>query len=716
MASRRGFARRLTAVRRLLPGRPAPLGAVPDAGGTNFAVHSDIAEAVAICIFESDGTETQWWLGARTGSIHHGYVTNVPPGTRYGLRVEGPWDPSEGLWCNSAKLLIDPYAHAIVGRVEWDRAVYGYQVQDPNLPEPHDSAPFVPRCLVVDQTFDWADDARPRHPWSETVIYETHVRALTMLHPEVPEPLRGTYLGLASPPVVDHLERLGITAVELLPVQQFVHDHALIRRGLRNHWGYQPIGYFAPHGEYAASGDAGDQVTEFKQMVQTLHGAGIEVILDVVYNHTGESHHLGPNLAFRGIDNPAYYRLSDEDRRHYLDFAGTGNTINTDHPAVLRMIADSLRHWATTYHVDGFRFDLATTLARHRLEFDPAGPFLGLVHQDPVLNDLKLIAEPWDVGPGGYRLGAFPAEWREWNDRYRDTVRDFWRGKSGIVGDLASRISGSSDAFRHGDKRPATASVNFVTSHDGYTLRDLVSYERRHNEANGEGNRDGHHDNRSWNSGVEGTTDDAEIVELRMRRRRAMIATLLISQGVPMLLGGDEIGRTQHGNNNAYAQDNEVSWYDWESADHDFAAYVAHLVRLRRDHPVLRRAAWLRGLPAEGSSLEDVGWFAADGGVMTIERWRDPRLQSLTVFLNGMGLTTAADEPADTADSSFLVMLNAASRAVTFTVPGGLGVGGWNAVVDSSDADPGDIAELHDGAQVTVEPFGVVALMQTAHL
>ncbi len=701
---------------RLLPGRPSPLGATPDGAGTNFAVHSDIAEALAVCVFAPDGTETEYWLNARTGSTHHGYLTDVGPGTRYGIRVEGPWIPHEGLWCNAAKLLIDPYAGAIDGNVQWDRAVYGFQVQDPDRAEPRDSAPFMPKCIVVDHAFDWGDDSPPRRPWAETVIYETHVRSLTRLHPEVPEELRGTYLGVGSAPIIDHLSALGVTAVELLPVHQFIHDHSLVRHGLRNHWGYQPINFFAPHHEYTASATPGDQVVEFKQMVKELHRAGIEVILDVVYNHTGESHHLGPNLAYRGIDNPAYYRLSDEDPRHYLDFTGVGNTINTDHPAVLRMIADSLRHWVETYHVDGFRFDLATTLARHRLEFDPAGPFLNLVHQDPVLNQVKLIAEPWDVGPGGYRLGGFPSEWREWNDRYRDTVRDYWRGAPAVLGEFASRLTGSSDIFADGGRRPPTASINFITSHDGYTLVDLVSYERKHNEANGQQNQDGHGDNRSWNTGVEGPTDEASISELRDRRRRSLIATLLLSQGVPMLLGGDELGKTQRGNNNAYAQDNDISWYDWANADPAFVDFVAALVALRRDHPVFRRRAWLRGAPAAGSQLDDIAWMAPDGKHMTMKDWESDYSKAVMIFLNGGALTAADANGQTTKDDSFLLMLNAGHSAIEFTIPSDLGVEGWRTVVDTARPDAAPAGEFHDGAKVTLAPFGLRVLIQAVRL
>ncbi len=687
---------------RLLPGRSTPLGANYDGHGTNFAVHSDIAEAVAVCVFSEDGEETQYWLDAHTGSIHHGYLTDVNPGTRYGLRVAGPWAPSRGLWCNPAKLLIDPYANAVDGTVSWDRAVYGFQVHDMDLAEPHDSAPFVPKGIVVDHSFDWGQDAPPRRPWHETVLYETHVRAISMLHPDVPAELRGTYLGLAAEPVVAHLLKLGVTAVELLPVHEYVHDHALDRHGLRNHWGYQPIAYFAPHHEYAASPRAGDQVTEFKQMVKTLHEAGLEVILDVVYNHTGESHDLGPNLAFRGIDNPAYYRLSDEDRRHYLDFSGVGNTINTDHPATLRMIADSMRHWVETYHVDGFRFDLATTLARSGLEFDPAAPFLHLVHQDPVLNRVKLIAEPWDVGPGGYRLGGFPVEWREWNDRYRDTVRDYWRGTPGTLRDMARRVTGSADIFGHAHRRPPTASINFVTSHDGFTLADLVSYERKHNAANRQNNEDGHNDNRSWNTGVEGPTDDPEIVTLRDRRRRSLFATLLLSQGVPMVLGGDELSRTQHGNNNAFAQDNETSWYHWDETDTAFLEFAAHAIAVRRDNAQFRQTSWLQGAPREVDGPDDVAWFTPTGRRMGVADWESDRSMALTIHFS------SADSPTG---PPAMVMLNGDPESARFAVPAPAR-GRWRVRLDTAAHDGRSSLRAMAGDVVIVQGFGLVVLEQ----
>ncbi|HSF87115.1 MAG TPA: glycogen debranching protein GlgX [Acidimicrobiia bacterium] len=681
---------------RLLAGTPHPLGATYDGRGTNFAVHSDIAESIAVCLFDETGAETQYWLSQRSGSTHHGYLTEVGPGTRYGLRVEGPWSPADGFWCNPNKLLIDPYAHTIDGNVEWDRAVYGFLVQDPDAAEPHDSAPFIPHSVVVDHDFDWGDDRPPATPWSDTILYETHVKAITQLHPDVPAELRGTYLGLASPPVVEHLVGLGVTAVELLPVQQFVHDHALVRRGLRNHWGYQPIGFFAPHHEYAST--PGAQVREFKTMVRQLHRAGLEVILDVVYNHTGESHHLGPNLCHRGVDNQTYYRLSDEDPRHYLDYSGVGNTINTDHPATLRMIADSLRHWVETYHVDGFRFDLATTLARHRLAFDPGAPFLQLVHQDPVLNRVKMIAEPWDVGPGGYRLGGFPPPWREWNDRYRDTVRDFWRTKRGSIGEFASRLTGSADVFRHEDVRPATSSINFVTSHDGYTLVDLVSYEAKHNHANGQDNQDGHSDNRSWNTGVEGETDDPAVTDLRQRRRRSLYATLLLSQGVPMLLGGDELGRTQRGNNNAYAQDNEISWYDW-SGDAGFLEFARRVIALRRASAVFTNPQWLTG-HERSDNVRDVEWIAPTGEHMTMSDWERPTTHAVGMLMHG----PAAEPDAD----SMLVLCNAGHDAIVFRMPIGNG-DSWTELLDTAVPDQQERAVAPDGT-VEVAGFGLIVL------
>jgi isoamylase len=597
-------------------------GAHAEGDGVRFAVFSSVADGVDVCVFDEGGRETRHPLELGDGGVWHGHVPGAGHGTRYDFRFHGPWDPGAGLRCNAAKLLLDPYARAVSGGVEWHPAVDG--------DDPTDSAPYVPRSVVSDEPFEWGDDRPPRTALADSVIYEAHVKGLTYLHPDVPEPLRGTYSGVAHPAVIEHLQGLGVTAVELLPVHQFVHDGALVSRGLRNYWGYQPIGYFAPHNEYAA---AGDVVAEFKQMVRALHAAGLEVLLDVVYNHTAEGNQDGPTLCLRGLDNPAYYRLA-EDRRYYVDDTGVGNTLDTHRPAALRLVMDSLRYWAQEMHVDGFRFDLAATLGRGASDFDPSGAFLDAVGQDPVLSEVKLIAEPWDWG--GYDLGDFPAGWSEWNGRYRDTVRDFWRATPGTLADFATRLTGSSDLFGHG-RRP-TASINLVTVHDGFTLNDLVSYDAKHNEANGEGNRDGNDDNRSWNCGAEGPTDDPSVLELRARQRRNLLATLLLSDGVPLLLGGDELGRTQRGNNNAYCQDNEISWVDWTQADRDLFEFVARVCRLRREHDVFRRtrffaAGELRWLRPDGQPMEAADWsnpgaraVAAGGadGLLLVNAWWEP--------------------------------------------------------------------------------------------
>jgi isoamylase len=597
-------------------------GAHTEDDGVSFAVFSSVADGVDVCVFDDGGRETRHPLELGDGGIWHGHVAGAGHGTPYGFRVHGPWDPSAGLRCNAAKLLLDPYARAVQGGVEWQAAVNG--------DDPTDSAPYVPRSVVSAESFEWGDDRPPRTALADSVIYEAHVKGLTYLHPDVPEPLRGTYAGVAHPAVIEYLQRLGVTAIELLPVHQFVHDGALVARGLRNYWGYQPIGYFAPHNEYAASGDA---VAEFKQMVRTLHAAGLEVLLDVVYNHTAEGSQDGPTLCFRGLDNPAYYRLAD-DRRYYVDDTGVGNTLDTHRPAALRLVMDSLRYWAQEMHVDGFRFDLAATLGRGASDFDPSGAFLDAVGQDPVLSEVKLIAEPWDWG--GYDLGDFPAGWSEWNGRYRDTVRDLWRGAPGTLGDFATRLTGSSDLFGH-DRRP-TASINLVTVHDGFTLNDLVSYDAKHNEANGEDNRDGNDDNRSWNCGAEGPTDDPSVLELRARQRRNLLATLLLSEGVPLLLGGDELGRTQRGNNNAYCQDNEISWIDWTAADRDLLEFVARVCRLRREHDVFRRTRFF--------AAGELRWLRPDGQRMQAADWCDPGARAVAVGgTDGLLLVNAWWEP-----------------------------------------------------------------------
>ncbi|MDH3680480.1 MAG: glycogen debranching protein GlgX [Acidimicrobiia bacterium] len=689
-------------------GDPAPLGATWDGSGTNVAVYSESAMMIELCLFDADGVETRLELPEHTASVHHGYFPGIGPGQRYGFRVHGHWDPGAGLRTNPAKLLIDPYARAIEGEVRWGPAVYGHRIDDPNAPSHLDSAAHVPKCVIVDPAFDWDDDAPPRTPTHRTVIYETHVRGLTMKHPGVPPELRGTYAGMACPAVVDHLIELGVTAVELLPIHHFLPEGFLVERGLTNYWGYSTVGFFAPHAAYSASGVGGQQVTEFKHLVKTLHRAGIEVLLDVVYNHTTEGNELGPTLSLRGIDNPTYYRLVESDRRHYLDFTGTGNSLNVRHSASLQLVMDSLRYWVTEMHVDGFRFDLAATLARNLYDVDRLATFFDLIHQDPIVNRTKLIAEPWDVGPGGYQVGNFPPLWSEWNARFRDGIRDFWRGTPGTLADFAHRFTGSSDLYETTGRRPS-ASINFVTAHDGFTLADLVSYDHKHNEANQEGNADGHDDNRSWNGGVEGPTTEPSVMENRRRRARSMIATLLLAQGIPMLSGGDEIGRTQLGNNNAYCQDNEVSWYDWDRADDAMLAFTQKLLRLRAAHPVFRRRRFFEGRRVMGSSLDDIGWFRPDGRPMSEDDWQVGHAKALTVFLNGNALGPEGPTLDRTVDHSFLVLCNASDEPLVFTVPAGLGGAAWRVVVDTSD-DESDDELLATAGDWKVEAWALVLL------
>ena len=699
------------------PGRPFPLGATWDGRGTNFSLFSENAERVDLCLYGDDGTETCVPLTERTAFNWHGYVPDVGPGRRYAFRVHGPYDPARGHRFNPAKLLIDPYAKAIEGDVGWHEAnVLPYVpdgTDDADLePDDEDDAAAIPRSVVVDPGFDWEGTSRPRTDWHETVIYETHVKGFTKVHPEVREDLRGTYAGLASEPAIAYFQDLGVTAVELLPVHHFVDELHLVEKGLTNYWGYSSIGYFAPHAAYAATGTRGEQVREFKGMVKALHRAGIEVILDVVYNHTAEGNHLGPMLSFRGVDNASYYRLMPDDPRHYMDFTGTGNSLNPVHPSVLRLIMDSLRYWAVECRVDGFRFDLASALARELYDVDRLAAFFDVIHQDPVLSQVKLIAEPWDVGPGGYQVGNFPVLWAEWNGLYRDSVRDFWRGH-GNVGELASRISGSSDLYAS-DGRSPSASINFVTAHDGFTLADLVSYEQKRNEANGEENRDGTDDNRSWNSGVEGPTDDPGVNELRERRMRSFLATLLLSQGVPMLLGGDELARTQHGNNNAYCQDNELSWFDWEPGERSerTRAFTKRLLALRREHPVFRRTRFLAGAETLGSGLPDVWWFRPDGRRMTQRDWASPDAKTLGVFLNGREIGTRTPTGEIVEDDSFLLLLNAGGEPVEFLLPPRRFGRRWLFELSTAEPERGDGAAFAARAPVTLPPHSLLLLQR----
>jgi len=670
------------------PGQAYPLGATFDGSGTNFALFSEVAERVKLCLFDGDA-ETRVELTEVDAHVWHGYLPSVQPGQRYGYRVHGPWDPARGLRCNPTKVLLDPYAKATHGEIDWDRSLFGYDFGDPDSRNDEDSAGHMMLGVVVNPFFDWEGDRRPGYLYSESVIYEAHVKGLTQLHPEVPAELRGTYAGLAHPAITEHLLRLGVTAVELMPVHQFVQDDNLLQKGLRNYWGYNTLGFFAPHADYASRRDEalpGQQVQEFKQMVKTLHAAGIEVILDVVYNHTAEGNHLGPTLSFKGIDNPAYYRLVEDDQRYYMDYTGTGNSLNVRHPHSLQLIMDSLRYWATEMHVDGFRFDLAAALAREFYDVDRLATFFELVQQDPVVSQLKLIAEPWDVGPGGYQVGGFPPQWTEWNGRFRDTVRDFWRGQPSL-GDFASRLAGSSDLYENSGRRPF-ASINFVTAHDGFTLWDLVSYDEKHNEANGEDNKDGADDNRSWNHGVEGPTDDPEILAERARTQRDLLATLVLSQGVPMLSHGDELGRTQQGNNNTYAQDDELSWVHWDEADLPLLEFTSSLIRLRREHPTFRRRRFFTGTaqPATGSAtaerLDDIVWLHLEGRPMGEGDWDEPASQVLGMYLNGQGIAGTDSRGERIVDDHFLLYFNADGE-VRATLPPEEYATAWDVVIDT---------------------------------
>ncbi len=678
----------------LWPGRPHPLGATWDGHGVNFAVFSERAEAIELCIFDARGRREvmRTRLPERTDFVWHGYLPDAVPGTLYGYRAQGPYRPDQGQRFNANRLLLDPYARAVVGKLRWTDAHFGYKVGAPRTDltfDWRDNAPAMPKCRVTDPAFDWEDDRHPDISWSDSVFYELHVKGFTARLAGIPAALRGTYAGLASAPAIAHLRALGVTAVELLPIQSFADDRDLVQRGLRNYWGYNTLGFFAPDARYAATDDP---VHEFKAMVKALHRAGIEVILDVVYNHTAEGNHLGPTLSFRGLDNAAYYRLTSGDLRHYMDYTGCGNTLNTMHPKVLRLIMDSLRYWVEEMHVDGFRFDLASTLAREAHAYDPFGAFLDIVHQDPVLARTKLISEPWDLGEGGYQVGNFPVGWTEWNAKYRDAVRAYWKGDGGLIGDLAYRLTGSSDLYAHNGRRPR-ASMNFITAHDGFTLHDLVSYERKHNEENGEGNRDGADHNLSWNCGVEGPTDDAEVNALRARQKRNLLATLLLSQGVPMLVAGDEMGRTQHGNNNAYCHDNETSWLDWTHSrdDRHLLAFVTHVLRLRREHPVFRRRGFFEQGPLPDGA-RNVRWFGPDGLEMGDYEWHQGFARCLGMYLAGDAIGEADPRGVPVVDDNFLLLMNAHHEPIPFVLPGFRSNMRWRIAIDTSQDTPADDA------------------------
>ncbi|MEU9419967.1 glycogen debranching protein GlgX [Streptomyces sp. NPDC048272] len=666
-------------------GRPYPLGATHDGSGTNFALFSDCAETVELCLIDRDGGEHRITLPEVDGGVWHGRVAGVGPGQRYGYRVHGPWNPDEGFRCNPAKLLLDPYAKAVDGQIDGDPSLSGHHPDDPGRPDDRDSLGHVPLGVVTGGEFDWEGDQPPAHAFHDSVIYEAHVKGLTCRHPDVPEELRGTYAGVAHPAVIRHLKELGVTALELMPVHQFTQDGFLTDQGLSNYWGYNTIGYFAPHNAYASGGSLGGQVTEFKAMVKALHREGIEVILDVVYNHTAEGNDQGPTLSFRGIDNPSYYRLVDDSPAHYFDTTGTGNSLLMRHPAVLQLIMDSLRYWVTEMHVDGFRFDLAATLARQFHDVDKLSAFFDIVHQDPVISRVKLIAEPWDIGEGGYQVGNFPALWSEWNGRYRDAVRSFWRGDESALPEFGARIAGSADLYQSDQRRPR-AGINFIAAHDGFTLRDLVSYNERHNEANGEDGRDGEADNRSWNCGVEGPGGGADVLRLRARQQRNMLATLCLSLGVPMISHGDELGRTQNGNNNVYCQDNELSWIDWEldAANTELLTFTRRALALRREQPVLRRRRFPQGAPTDATApAADIVWLRPDGDCMTQEDWDRPDNRGITVYLCGDLLATDRAEHATRPDS-LLIMYNAAAEDAAFRLPPAAFGEAWTVALDTA--------------------------------
>ena len=675
------------------PGRPYPLGATFDGSGVNFALFSEVATAVTLCLIGEGNEEIRYELTEVDGHVWHGYIQSLQPGQRYGYRVEGPFDPEQGQRCNPAKLLLDPYAKAIDGQIDGHESLFSYRFKDPKKFNDDDSLGHTMTSVVINPFFDWGHDRPPQHEYHNSVFYEMHIKGLTMTHPDVPEEIRGTYAAVAHPAIIEHLQDLGVTAVELLPVHQFIQDTTLTDEGLSNYWGYNTIGFLAPHNAYASAGTDGQQVTEFKTMVKALHDANIEVILDVVYNHTAEGNELGPTICFRGIDNSAYYRLVDGAKEHYYDTTGTGNSLLMRNPHVLQLIMDSLRYWVQEMHVDGFRFDLAATLARQFHEVDRLSAFFDIIQQDPVISQVKLIAEPWDLGDGGYQVGNFPPLWTEWNGKYRDTVRDFWRGDGATLGEFASRLTGSSDLYEHSGRRPI-ASINFVVAHDGFTLRDLVSYNQKHNDANGEGGKDGESNNSSWNCGVEGPTDDPDINALRQQQERNFIATLLLSQGVPMLAHGDELGRTQGGNNNVYCQDNEIAWVDWELDDYDTSLlqFSQQAIALRTAHPTFHRRRFFQGAATRGgaSDIGDIIWYSPGGSPMSEEDWTNGYARTLMVFLNGAEFRTPDPVGRDVTDDHFLMLFNAHYEDVDFVVPKDVPDASWSIALRTSPVSEAD--------------------------
>jgi glycogen operon protein len=698
------------------PGTPYPLGATWDGAGVNFALHSDNATAVELCLFDSEHGETEnvrVFLPEHSHQVWHGYLPGLEPGQLYGFRVHGPYDPSNGHRFNHNKLLIDPYAKAVAGVIDWHDSLFGYdfdaEEKDLSMNDT-DSAPYIPKSVVIDNSsYDWEGDTRSRVSYHNSIIYEMHVKGFTKRNEHIPEEIRGTYAGLAHSATIEYLTKLGVTTVELMPVHHFVNDHGLQQKGLNNYWGYNTIGFFAPDVRYSSSKHRGGQVNEFKDMVKAMHKAGIEVILDVVYNHTAEGNELGPTLSFKGIDNATYYRLVEDDKRYYMDYTGTGNTLNANLPSVLRLMMDSLRYWVLEMHVDGFRFDLAPTLARELHEVNRLSAFFDIIHQDPVLSQVKLIAEPWDIGEGGYQVGNFPPGWAEWNGKYRDCIRDYWRGSESMLGEFAQRFTGSPDLYQDDNRRP-TASINFICAHDGFSLHDLVSYNEKHNEANGENNQDGEDHNRSWNCGVEGETDDPEVNSLRSLQKRNLMATLLLSQGVPMIVAGDELGRTQHGNNNAYCQDNEISWIDWANADEELLAFTQHVIQLKKAHPSFCRRRWFQGQPIKGSGVHDIEWFLPEGGVMEEHNWTEDFAKSLGVFLNGMGLHSVGLKGEKVIDDSFYVIFNAHHDQLEYVLPGTQYAAQWEKVLDTAYSTPPSGEVYEASASVVVSGRSMVLL------